>query len=167
MAYLWSTFGDPLLFLRIQEAWGQGEGTATWFKVDLVDRLRAVPCHTSGWLTGEVTTCGTNQGSDLLYTLGVVLQGGLLVAALVSVPWVVRRYGVAYGVYSGLVLLPALVGSQDFQGAGRYLLAAFPVFALVGSVLAERPRLRRVVVPLSAVMAVTLISFYGRGYYVA
>ncbi len=167
MAYQWSTFGDPLLFSRIQAAWGQESSVRTWLKFDLFDRLRAVPCHTHGWLTGEVTTCGTSQGSDLLYTLGIVLQGGLLVAGLVAIPWVVRRFGVAYGVYVGLVLAPALLGSQDFQGAGRYLLAAFPVFALAGAILADRPPLRRVAVPISIVLAVVLTSLYARGYYVA
>jgi hypothetical protein len=96
-----------------------------------------------------------------------VLQAGLLVAGLVAIPWVVRRFGVAYGVYVGLVLAPALLGSQDFQGAGRYLLAAFPVFALAGAILADRPPLRRVAVPISIVLAVVLTSFYARGYYVA
>lgn len=167
MAYQWSAFGDPLLFSRIQSAWGQETSLRTLFKLDLLDRLRAVPCHTRGWLTGEVATCGSNAGSDLLYTLGIVLQAGLLVAGLVAIPWVVRRFGVAYGVYTGLVLAPALLGSQDFQGAGRYLLAAFPVFALAGSVLCDRPVLRRVALPCSIVLAVVLTSFYARGYYVA
>jgi len=167
MAYQWSTFGDPLLFSRIQSAWGQETGLGTLFKVDLFDRLQAVPCHTHGWLTGEVTTCGSNQGSDLLYTLGLVLQGGLLLAGLAAIPWVVRRFGVAYGVYTGLVLAPALLGSQDFQGAGRYLLAAFPLFALAGVALCDRPALRRVAVPISIVLAVVLTSLYARGYYVA
>lgn len=167
MAYQWARFGDPLVFSRIQAAWGQESGPATWFKLDFLARLRAVPCHTSGWVTGEVTTCGVNQGSDLLYTAGVALQGGLLVAGLVALPWVIRRFGVAYGVYTALVLAPALLGSQDFQGAGRYLLAAFPLFALAGATFAERRGLRRVVVPVSVVLAVTLTSFYARGYYVA
>ena len=167
MAYQWSAFGDPLLFSRIQAAWGQEGGPRTWLKLDLLDRVRALPCHTSSWLSGEVTTCGTNAGSDLLYTLGILLQGGLLLAGLVALPWVVRRFGVAYGVYTALVLAPALLGSQDFHGAGRYLLAAFPLFALVGGVYAERPAVRRVVVPLSVLLAVVLTSFYARGYYVA
>lgn len=167
MAYQWSTFGDPLLFSRIQAAWGQEAGVRTWLKADFFERLPATPCHLlSGW-RGEVTTCGANQGSELLYTAGVALQGVLLVAALVAVPWVVRRFGVAYGVYTVLVLLPALLGSQDFQGTGRYVLAAFPVFALAGGVLAERRGLGRVVLGVSAVLAVVLISFYARGYYVA
>ncbi len=35
-----------------------------------------------------------------------------------------------------LVVIPA-VGSQDFQGMGRYLLGAFPAFAVLGSLLAD------------------------------
>jgi hypothetical protein len=167
MGYLGARFGDPLLSSKIQAAWGQQSGVRTWFKLDLVDRWRAVPCHTRGWLGFDAPTCGTDYGTDLLYTLGATAQGVLLVAGLVAVPWIVRRFGWAYGVYTAAVLAPALLGSQDFHGAGRYLLAAFPVFALVGTLLATRPRTGRVVLAVSALLLVALTSLFAREYYVA
>lgn len=168
MGYLWHTFGDPLLFSRIQGAWGQEGGPATWFKLDLIGRIRAIPCHFRGFIGGDAPTCAGEYGSDLLYSLGVVLQAGLIVGALVTVPWVIRRFGWSYGLYTLAVLAPAIIGSQDFHGAGRYLLAAFPVFALLGAVATRLPR-RLVVAALvgSALLAVTLTSLFARGYYVA
>ena len=91
----------------------------------------------------------------------------MLLAALVAVPWIIKRFGWAYGIYTAAVLAPALVGSQDFQGSGRYLLAAFPVFALVGAGLSTRPRLGVVVVAVSAILLVALTSLFARGYYLS
>ncbi|MCX7619515.1 MAG: hypothetical protein N2037_01575, partial [Acidimicrobiales bacterium] len=60
-----------------------------------------------------------------------------------------------------------LLGSKDFQGTGRYLLAAFPVFFVVGRVLESRPRLRTAVWVVSALFLILWTSAYARGYYVA
>jgi hypothetical protein len=65
-----------------------------------------------------------------------------------------------------LVLVPA-VGSQDFQGLGRYLLGAFPAFAVAGSLLAERPAARRWVLPLSALVLVVYAGMFANGRYLA
>ena len=65
-----------------------------------------------------------------------------------------------------LVAIP-LIGSKDFQGLGRYLLAAFPVFALAGEALAERPILRRAVLPVAAAMLVVGTAGFAHGLYLA
>jgi hypothetical protein len=61
------------------------------------------------------------------------------------------------------------VGSKDWQGTGRYLLAAFPVFAVLGLRLVERwsPTARRAVLAASTVMLVFLASGFARGFYLA
>jgi hypothetical protein len=166
MTFLWIRFGDPLLFSKVQAAWGQASGPETWLKYDLFRRAQNVPCQTRG-LIGSAETCGIQYGSELLYTWGTVAQGVLLMSAVVSVPWVIRRFGWAYGVYTAAVLAPALLGSQDFQGAGRYLLAAFPVFALLGGGLSTRPVLGRWVLGASGVLLVLLTSLFARGYYLS
>jgi hypothetical protein len=166
MAYLWVRFGDPLLFSKVQSAWGQASGPETWFKVDLFRRAQSIPCFVRGTL-GSVEGCGTDYGSELLYALGIIAQGVLLLAAVLSVPWIIRRFGWAYGAYTVVVLAPALIGSQDFQGAGRYLLAAFPVFALVGERLSRHATAGRWVLGASALVLVLLTSLYARGYYLA
>jgi hypothetical protein len=66
------------------------------------------------------------------------------------------------------VAIPVL-GTKDWQGTGRYLLAAFPVFVVVAWWLAERsrPALRRAVLAASGVLLVFLTSAFARGFYLA
>ena len=167
MGFLAARFGDPLLFSRIQGAWGQQTGLATLFKFDFLSRFTGVRYQVRCILGGGAPTCSATEASELVYTAGVAAQGLLLVAALVATPWIIRRFGWAYGVYSAAVLAPAVLGSQDFQGSGRYLLAAFPLFALVGVGLAARPRLAVMVSGVSVVMLVVLTSLFARGYYLS
>ena len=112
MAYLWQRFDDPMLFQTIQAEWGQQSGWRTWFKQDFFLAWWDYP--------------------DRFYTHGLLIQALLLALVVVSIPFVARRFGWRYGAYLGtLVAIPAL-GSQDFQGMGRYLLGAFPAFAVAG-----------------------------------
>ena len=50
---------------------------------------------------------------------------------------------------------------------GRYLLAAFPVFAVAAELLAGRVRLRRWVLAGSGVGLVAAASFFARAYYLS
>lgn len=118
--FLWARFGNPFLFSEVQRQWGQAPGPHTWLKVQLLDYLRLHP--------------------DSPYVWGLLLQGALAVAALTAVPAIGRRFGWGYATYVAAALVIALVGTKDFQGLGRYLLAAFPVFALLGERVAQRPR---------------------------
>lgn len=166
MTYLWVNFGDPFLFSRIEEAWGQASNAETWFKFDFFRRLTSIPCYFRG-ISGSYETCGTNYVSELLYTGGIVVQGVLLLAAAAAVPLIIRRFGWGYGAYTAAALLPALLGSQDFQGGGRYLLAAFPLFALIGERLSGNPQRGRWVLGSCAVLLVLLMSLFARGYYLS
>ena len=56
---------------------------------------------------------------------------------LFFVPAVARRFGWGYAGYVLVVMGIPLLGTKDFMSCGRYLLAAFPVFAVVGLGLAE------------------------------
>jgi hypothetical protein len=148
--YLWVRFGDPLAFSSVQRYWDQPTGPVTWAKGHLVANLFVNPI------------------SKARYLAGCLFQGALTIGALVLVPRVARRFG--WG-YAALVLfgmgLPAL-GSKDFQGTGRYLLAAFPVFALAGEWLAHQSGRRRTwVLGTSAVLLLLLTHLYARGYYIA
>ncbi len=145
--YLWSRFGDPLLFSTVQESWGQESGPGTWIKRDFFATVVRHPDH--------------------FYAQGLVIQAAFGLLVVLSIPAVVRRFGWRYGAYTGfLVLVPGL-GSQDFQGLGRYLLGAFPSFALAGALLAERPAVRRVVLPLSAVVLVVFTGMFANGRYLS
>src|SRR5262245_53035873 len=120
--YLWRRFGDPLAFSTVQAAWGQQSGPVTWLKRDF---FAAVARHPAD-----------------LYTDGLVLQLAAAAAVAASVPAVGRRFGWRYAAYVAVVVALPVIGSQDFQGTGRYMLGAFPAFAVAGSLLAERDRLR-------------------------
>ena len=50
---------------------------------------------------------------------------------------------------------------------GRYALAAFPCFAMAGLLLADRTRVRRIVIATSGAALLVLASLYARGVYVA
>jgi hypothetical protein len=144
-AFLWARFDDPFVFSHVQEWWGQPSSPATWLKVDF---FRAVAGH-----------------DDRQYANGLILQALCALTALSFVPRIWRRFGAGYAVYVFVALAIPLVGSQDFQGLGRYVLAAFPAFAVAGEALAERPALQRNVLACSAAMLLVLTAGFARGYY--
>jgi hypothetical protein len=140
-------FGNPLAFASVQAApgWDQAPGPRTWFKVELFNRL---------------------LNEDPSFSVRLAGQGALALLFLALVPLVVRRFGWGYGAYAAVVIGIPFVGSADFQGMGRYLLASFPTFAAVGAVLAERPRwITRVITATSFLLLMGLTSLFARGYY--
>jgi hypothetical protein len=148
--YLQARWGDPFLFNSVQRYWDQSTGPRTWFKV-----------HLGGIIVHD-------PGNEALYILGCLLQGALALGALAMTPRIVRRFGWGYGALVALSLAVPVIGSKDFQGLGRYLLAAFPVFALAGEWLARRsPRLRRWVLAVSGGLLLAWVHAYARGRYVA
>lgn len=148
-AYLWVRFDDPLLWEHIQSVpgWDQGSGPATWFKSFLVDQML--------------------HDASSPFTWSKAAQGVLAIGMLALVPRIARRLGWAYALLTAGVILLPVIGTKDFMGTGRYLLAAFPVFAVAGEWLADRPRLRVVVVGASAIVLVFLTSLFARGHYLA
>jgi hypothetical protein len=79
----------------------------------------------------------------------------------------VKRLGWGYGLYSAAIVgLPAL-GSKDFMGMGRYLLAAFPLFLTLALMLRERPRVRFGVMATSGTLLVVLAAAYGAAAYIS
>jgi hypothetical protein len=146
-AYLWQRFGDPLAFSTVQEAWGQQAGPDTWAKRDFFGALVHRPAE--------------------LYTVGLVLQLAAAVLVALSIPAVGRRFGWRYAAYVAVVVALPVIGSQDFQGTGRYMLGAFPAFALAGALLAARDRLRVVVLPVSGTLLVVFTALFANGRYLS
>ncbi len=144
--YLALRFGNPLAFAAVQAApgWDQEAGPRTWLKVSFLAELV--------------------NGQDAV-ALRLLVQALFTLGALLLVPFVVRRLGWGYAAFSlAIVALPA-ISTKDFQGMGRYLLAAFPLFAVAGDLLEGRPRVRVAMVSASAAGLVLLTSFSARGYY--
>ena len=147
--YQWRRFGDPFAFVTVQEAWGQESGVRTWLKLRFFEDLATLPDR------------------KLLASLSYLAHPALTVGALALVPKVFRRFGYGYGTYTLLIILLPALSTENFFGMGRYLLAAFPCFAVAGELLAERPRLAKVVYPVTALALVSLTVAYSQGHYLS
>jgi hypothetical protein len=143
--YLALRFGNPLAYVETEGAhgWDQAPGLHTWLK---------------GWFFWHLAHDGWTDW------LRLVVQALACCGFLAAVPAVWKRFGFGYGIYVlAAVLLPTL-STSDFMGAGRYLLCAFPVFALVGSAIDPRPLLRRSVVGISFAALAFGTSLFASGY---
>lgn len=165
MTYLGIRFGHPLAFQEVQQApgWDQGSGPRTWFKVTWFQQIKNLPRWTVEWMQdGDTATFEKVQ-----YAMTVIVQG-LFVIGFLALAWMVwKRFGWGYGLYCFSMLAIALVGTKDFQGTGRYLLATFPCFLVLGGVLADRRGLRWAWWSVSGIVLLVWAFAFGRGYYVA
>ena len=124
--FLWHRVGDPIAFNTVQSApgWNQGTGPKTWIKYSFfADVIR-----------GEHS-----------YGIRLVAQALLCLLFIIAIPFVAKRIGAAYAIYTSVIIGIPLIGTSTMQGFGRYLLSAFPVFAVGGALLAERVKLQRAV----------------------
>jgi hypothetical protein len=117
--YLWVRFGDPVAFATVQGApgWYQRGGPHTWFKVVYVGTVLFGPYDVALRLTAQALMC---------------------LFAVLLLPRVQRLFGWGYLAYCVVVLAIPIIGTKDFMGTGRYVLAAFPVIAAAGDFLATR-----------------------------
>ena len=143
--WLWTRFDDPFVYSTVQEAWDQAEGPHTWFKIGFGGQLL--------------------HGVDTGYRAGILVQAIVTAVALVAVPFVARRLGAAYGAYTLLAVGLAALATKDFQGMGRYMLGAFPLFALAGTLLADRPRARAPVLAVAGTLLVVGAFGFARNWY--
>jgi len=165
MTYLGARFAAPLAFEEVQKApgWDQGGGPRTWLKITWFQQIKNVPRWTFDWIqSGDDATFQKVQ-----YASTVILQGLLILGFLVLAYLVWRRLGWGYGLYSFALLAIPLVGTKDFQGAGRYLMAAFPCFLVLAMVLSPRPVVKWLWWGVSAGILLLWAFTFGRGYYLA
>jgi len=148
-AYLYYRFGDALLFVDAEGAWHQGAGPRTWFKVEFFTKIHQVP-HS-------------------IFADSLMLHAFLGVAVIFLVPLVARRFGWGYAGYVAVVMGIPLLGTKDFMSCGRYLLAAFPVFAAVGLELAGPARRwpRRIWFGVSASILTVMCCWWAMGKYIS
>jgi len=145
--YLWYSFGDPLAFAQAQSGWGQAPGLKTWLKFELFDLFFNKP-----WS---------------LFHLMIFFHAACTLGAIALIPRVKRRFGWGYAAYVAVAIVVPALSSKDFMGLGRYLIAAFPLFAVAGEALAKTPRLRRVVHGASAALMIWLTSLFALWEYVS
>ena len=144
----WARYGSPIAWIEAQEGWNQSPGPATWFKTEFIKDLQMFS-HTS---------------HDLMAYLSHPV---LTFLALALVPRVVRRFGWSYGSYVLVVVGLSALSTQNFFGMSRYVLAAFPAFAVAAEILARKPVTRAVWLGLSAVLLVCATSLFARGFYLS
>lgn len=120
-AYCGVVHGEPFAYFRIQN----------WLTPS---PPRTNPAAWVHW--GMFTNFGKLIGTPGY--LAFALLGALLtIMVAYSVPAVVRRYGLGYGLFTVVVVGLIWLGAYDFASANRYLLAAFPTAAVVGERLAR------------------------------
>lgn len=149
MAYLQLKFGDALAFAHVQAApgWDQPPGWETWLKQPWFRTMS----------NGVAPLIAIRLGGHALVTVLALIGAGLTF----------KRLGWGYGVYCALVVGIPAVSSKDFQGLGRYVIAAFPLFLTLALLLAEKPRVRRAVLLVFGALLGTLAFALGTGGYVA
>lgn len=145
-AWLGARFNDPFAYSTVQVAWDQPEGPHTWFKIGFGGQLL--------------------HGNDIGYTSGLVVQALLTLVAIIAVPYIARRLGAAYAGYTLLAVLLSALGTKDFQGVGRYVLSAFPLFVAAAMLLdRQHERVKRLVLALAAVLLVVAAGGFARNWY--
>ena len=148
MVYEWFRFGSPVAYSIAQRGWDQAFGVRTALKFRFFDHVLHDP----------------RPG----FVLRLAAQAVLVIVFVAAVPAVWRRFGAGYGLYTAIALALPTIGSATFISTGRYVLAAFPVFALFGVWLSEqRPRVAHAVLALSAIGLVSFASLYGRSFLMA
>lgn len=148
MIFLEQRFGDALAFAHVQGArgWEQAPGLDTWLKSEWFHQL-----GTGHW------TVKLRLGAHAFVTVG----------ALALVPAVFRRLGWGYGVYALIVLAMPALSSKDFQGMGRYAIAAFPVLVPLAAWLDEWAGVRDFLLLVLALALALTAAAWGTGAYVA
>lgn len=150
LSFLWIRFGSPWVFIKGEQAWGQGSSREVLLKTAFWDILFR-PWEPSRM---QVLTLI----AQAVIGIGLVTVGSVLVY---------RRFGLGMAVYVVFTMLPPVLFSKDFQGIGRYALSAFPVFAVAGLRISPFVRWSRLALVGSGLAMVYLATLYARGYYLA
>lgn len=152
MSYLWLRYGHPLLFLHAQRYF--------WGRVDMplwVSIPQAIKQFVS------LPFLSYYQARDLVDYVP-------LVAFTLITLVMIRRQPFAFTLYTaGLLYLTVaspIVGTRDpemFQSAGRFLLAAVPVFLALGAWTRRRPALAMLLVGGGFMLQAALAAYYLTG----
>ncbi len=149
MVFQWVAFRQPFAFWATESSpgWDQGSGPRVWFKVAFFGQM----------LRGN--------GPEVLRLLIPAL---LCLAVVLLLPRVQRRFGWGYAIYTGIAVAIPVLGTKDFMGSGRYLLAAFPAVAVVAEIVEQWSRAARTALLTgSGVLLLAAAAGYGQGFQVS
>ena len=168
MGYLWWRFGEPLLFYTEQEDWNrQASGPVDTLVLSFersrdglayaLDPATTLPGSPAAQFLDRVSATGNAQNLALLALAVVVTLAGL------------RRLPLGLSAYAFLVaVVPAFFGTPDnpLMGVSRYVLVAFPIFIVLGTLLKNRWLLAGWLV-VSAAASLALCALFITWRYVA
>lgn len=145
--YLALRFHNPFAFIETEGApgWDQPPGVHTWLKLDFLHKVSTLA---------------------VVESTAIVLQAVVFVAFVCLLPAVARRFGLGYAVYAAAAILAPAISSGDFLGLGRYVLAAFPVFAVIGLEVHDAPWRRLAAFSSAAALAVGA-GLFASGYLIS
>lgn len=164
MAYLWYTFGDPLLFGVVQGNWGRAMA-APWEAI--VNGAREAG-HGLAWLVanGPDAVLGTrnDSGGIPIQRLANVLEfAGLLIAlALGAVCW--RKLPAAYTAYALAALLVPLIYPSEgrpLSSLPRFVLVDFPLFVALAALLLPHRTARWVVAGVMLALLIVATVYFA------
>jgi len=161
--------GNPLAPLHAQEAWNRyfaGPYVGVW------DGMKAAFEGARQLLSGQRHHIYFPTGHDSPFVEAGhnLILLAFLAAAVPAVVGVVRRLPLAYGVYVVAALALPLsdpASSQPLMSLPRFLVVLFPLFIWLAAWLAERPRLQRPALALSAVMMAFFLAQFATWHWVA
>ena len=139
--FIWRLTGDPLAFITGQLAWGrryQGLGALVVHQYSIIAKAG---------LSGYVGT----PGYDVLNALGALF-------AVAAIYPVARRFGLAYGLFMAVNILPAMANG-GLLSTGRFSSVLFPAFMWLAAAI---PRHHRVgwIASFAALQAYNAALFY-------
>ncbi len=169
MGYLASSGGGGLMPFHAQDVWGRhfagpylGVWDAVKAAVEGARQLLSFQRH-HVYFPSAGGSPFVNAGHNLMLL-------AFLFAAVPALIGVLRRLPLAYGVYILLSLALPLsypVSSQPLMSLPRFLLVLFPLGIWLGAWLAERPRLQRPALVLSALAMVFFLGQFATWHWVA
>jgi Gpi18-like mannosyltransferase len=167
MAYLWWNFGDPLLFYGEQAAWGRAPAGASAFTSafqlayeDALILFNPVNYQPFGFERLIYVVSFANNLYNLLFLLFAL--------TVIGVGW--RLLPGWLGTYSLAILaVPVLFSSatSPLMSMPRFVLAAFPLFIVLGATMLENRKALVWWVLSSAVASLVLTALFVGWYFVA
>ncbi len=151
MLYLFQTYADPLAFFHVQPAFGAGRsGGVLIFLPQVFWRY--------------IRIFSTVPSNELLYHVAIFELSSLIIGlVLLLIAWK-KRYDAGLLLYSACVLLlPTLTGT--LSSMPRYVLAAFPLFSVLGGIKSNAAKVM-IVIAFLGVLVYAATGFL-RGYFVS